>query len=100
MEALIVAGPAALVGQSFVIDDASSHKAVASFGVIEISVASFDNGVINFDVQLGQGAYIKYSNGFDLKNWGVVGGYIRAVHAREQYINGIICSNFKGVEGC
>jgi hypothetical protein len=61
MEASIIAGPAALVGTSFIVDDASSHKAVASFGVIEISVASFDNGVINFDIQLGQGAYAKLS---------------------------------------
>jgi hypothetical protein len=100
MEATVVSGPDALVGESFNVYDHSAQKAVASFGVVQLSVAGYDNGVINFDVQLGAGGYIKYTGGFDLRNWGPAGQYIRAVHQRESYINNYICQNMNGVKGC
>lgn len=81
-------------------NDTGAQKAVASYGVVELSVASYNNGIVNFDVQLGVGAYIKYTGGFDLKNWTPTGQYIRAVHARESYINNYICKNMNGVKGC
>jgi len=100
MEATVVGGPDSLVGESFKVYDHSAQKAVASFGVVELSVAGYDNGVVNFDVQLGAGGYIKYQGGFDLRNWGPAGQYIRAVHQRETYINSYICKNLPGNQGC
>ncbi|PKM18270.1 MAG: hypothetical protein CVV11_13160 [Gammaproteobacteria bacterium HGW-Gammaproteobacteria-15] len=101
MQATVLAGgPDGLVGQSFSVHDGAAQKAVASYGLIELSVASFDNGVINYDVQLGAGAYIRYSGGFDLRNWGATGQYIRAVHARESSFNNYVCKNLRGVQGC
>jgi RHS repeat-associated protein len=100
MEATIVGGPDALVGESFKVYDHSAQKAVAEFGIVQLSVSGYDNGVVNFDVQLGAGGYIKYQGGFDLRGWGPAGQYIRAVHQRETYYNSYICKNLPGTKGC
>ena len=100
MQATIIAGPSALVGTTFSVYDQSQSAAVASFGLAEISVAAFDNGVINYSVQLGAGGYVKYSGGVDLRNLGSVGTIIRAAHFKETQFNSYVCKNLSGVKGC
>jgi len=100
MEVKVLSGPSSVVGTTFSVYDPASQKAVASFGVVELTLGAYDNGVINFDIQLGAGGSITYSNGFDLKTWGPYGKYLRSVISTENYYNGIICNRYPTKQGC